>query len=151
MDWTSFGAVGPIAGLLTPLVMFLWKKYFPAVAAPEFAGVPTEVLRRRNDWIDHIANSLMILGASSAVIPWALGVPVTDLLAPALGFGLMLWLPALFILSVTLPHGSLRLREYLRWYELKWGIGLKSISYVYMPFYAAALLALCYALGRLVA
>jgi hypothetical protein len=64
----------------------------------------------------------------------------------------MLWLPALFIFAVTLPAGGpARFREFLRWYELKWGIGQRSISAVYMPFYAFGLIGLGYAVVRLLA
>jgi len=55
--------------------------------------------------------------------PWPLG----------LGLGLMVILPTLFILMVTLPQGSVRVREFMRFYETKWGIGIRGLRWIYVP------------------
>lgn len=152
IDFNILAAACPVAAVLTPLAMHAWKKLFPAQTPREFARTDRSELRRRNDWIDRLASTLMVLGAAAAVLPWMAGVPFDDPLAPSLGFGLMLWLPALFILAATLPlGGAARFREFLHWYELKWGIGARSISAVYMPFYALGLIGLGYAAFRLLA
>jgi hypothetical protein len=93
----------------------------------------------------------MFVGLMSFVFPYAQGTPPNDPIGGALGLGLMMWLPGSFVMAVTLPHGTTRFREFLRWYELKWGIGIRGITYVYVPFFVFGAAALCYALQWFVA
>jgi hypothetical protein len=150
MDWTSPGFAGAVAALLTPLVVLIWQKVFPVSSFSQFDLIGREDLQRRNNWIDRTATFLMFAGLVSFVVPYAHGAQRNDPIGLALGFGLMMWLPASFVMTVTLPRGANRFREFLRWYELKWGIGIRGITYVYVPLFVLAALALVYVLQRYV-
>jgi hypothetical protein len=51
----------------------------------------------------------------------------------AVSFGLMVALPVFAIAVITLRKGYSRLWEFWRFYETKWGIGLRGIAWVYIP------------------
>ena len=53
--------------------------------------------------------------------PWLIGFAI----------GSMVVLPSAVIAVLTLPRGAVRFREFWRYYEVKWGIGLKGIAWVY--------------------
>jgi len=150
IDWTSPQVHGAIGAALTPIVIAIWKRLFPVSSFSEFDHVRRDDLKRRNNWIDWIATLVMFLGLASWFVPYSKGLPTNDPIGAALGFGLMMWLPASFILIVTLPRGLSRFREFLWWYELKWGIGIRGIAYVYVPLFVFAAAALIYAFRRLV-
>jgi hypothetical protein len=64
----------------------------------------------------------------------ALPLLKSERLAPWLvGFALgnMVVLPTGVIAAITLPKGVARYREFWRFYEVKWGIGLRGIAWVY--------------------
>ena len=150
MDWTSPGFAGAIAALVTPLVVLIWQRAFPVSSFSQFDLVGRDELQRRNNWIDRAATFLMFVGLMAFVVPYVLGAPRNDPIGLALGFGLMMWLPASFVIGVTLPQGTNRFREFLRWYELKWGIGMRGIAYVYVPLFVLSAFALAYVLQRYV-
>jgi hypothetical protein len=91
------------------LLVKWWARLTPPASESEFDRLDFEALRARN-------------GLAPATF-WLL----------ALGFGLMVLLPVAYVAAVTLPHGAQRFREYWRFYELKWGIGLSGIRWVYIP------------------
>lgn len=150
MDWASPGFAGAVAALLTPLVVYMWQRAFPISSFSQFDLVGRDELQRRNNWIDRTATLLIFVGLASFAIPYTHGAQRNDPIGAALGFGLMMWLPAAFVIAVTLPRGINRFREFLRWYELKWGIGIRGITYVYVPLFVLAALALAYVLHRYV-
>ena len=45
----------------------------------------------------------------------------------------MVALPVAVIALITLRQGSDRFREFWRFYEIKWGVGLCGIAWVYLP------------------
>ena len=120
------------SAVLTPLVVSLWAKITPVAGQSEFDGMSSEQLRARNKWLDHAFTALMFVGLT-APIPF-LADPDAKPLAPwliGLAFGSMVVLPSAVIAALTLPKGAVRFREFWRFYEVKWGIGLKGIAWVY--------------------
>ena len=132
------GAIGIIlstiaAAIGTPLIMKLWGRWSPPTRASEFDSVSKEELRRRNNWIDNVACSLALIGIFSPLLLYANGMSNRNPWPVGLGFGLMVILPVAFVSMFTLPQGFVRFREFWRFYELKYGIGVRGITYVFVP------------------
>jgi len=117
---------------LTPIIVALWAKVTPVATRSEFDHLGAGELRARNKWLDHCFTLLMFVGLlvpfafpqllkSEQHAPWLIG----------LGFGNTVVLPTAAIAAVTLPKGTARFREFWRFYEVRWGIGLRGIAWVY--------------------
>lgn len=120
---------------ITPVIVTIWGRLFPPSRDSEFSRIPPEILRRRNNWIDRLATVFCLAG-----IFCPLGLMAIDRSYEnnwwivGLGFGLCVILPSLFVMLATLPWGGFRrLQEFGRFYEVKWGIGLRGIAVVYVP------------------
>jgi hypothetical protein len=131
VDRTS--AVSVVASaVLTPLIVSLWAWITPVAGKSEFDGMSADQLRSRNKWLDRAFTVLMFVGMA-APIP-LLPNPDVKPLAPwliGLAIGSMVVLPSAVIAGLTLPKGAVRFREFWRYYEVRWGIGLKGIAWVY--------------------
>jgi hypothetical protein len=119
--------------VLTPLAMKMWGKLSPPNELSEFDELLPGELKRRNGWIDRISTLLCLIGICTPLWLYARGISKHNPWPLGLGFGLMVILPSLFVLSVTLPQGLRRLKEFGRFYELKYGIGIRGVLVVYVP------------------
>jgi len=131
VDLSSAISVAASAAL-TPLIVSMWAKITPVASQSEFDHMGADRLRSRNKWLDRTFTILMFVGLAIpiALIP-RLG---TGRLAPwliGLALGNMVVLPTAVIGALTLPKGAARFREFWRYYEVKWRIGLKGIAWVY--------------------
>jgi hypothetical protein len=120
------------SAVLTPLIVSLWARITPVAGQSEFDGMSADQLRSRNKWLDRAFTVLMFVGMA-APIPF-LPNPGAKPLAPwliGLAIGSMVVLPSAVIAALTLPKGAVRFREFWRYYEVRWGIGLKGIAWVY--------------------
>jgi len=117
---------------LTPIIVSLWAKITPVASRSEFDCIGAEQLKSRNEWLDRTFTALMFVGLV-APIPFIANVGARQLGPWLLGFafGNMVVLPSAVVAAVTLPKGPARFREFWRYYEVKWGIGLKGIVWVY--------------------
>jgi hypothetical protein len=121
-----------VAAFVAPLIMTLWNRLSPPAKSSPYDVFSEGELKYRNNRINIVASLLSLAGifvplafyANSAFSrnPWPLG----------LGFGLMVILPVAFISVVTLPKGIKRYGEFWRFYELKYGIGLRSLAIFYL-------------------
>lgn len=122
-----------IATAVTPLIVYLWGRAFPIANNSEFGSVDYDTLKKRNGWIDVIATLTMFIGV---LLPFLLvGLVRKDrvIWLPALAIGLMVISHFAWVCAVTLPSGAPRFREFWRFYELRWGIGISGIKLVYIP------------------
>lgn len=135
MDSSNMGiAVSAVAAAIgTPLLMKLWGKLSPPGQLPGCDQYSPEELRRRNNWIDLVGVVLSLSGICFPLFLYAKGVSKRNPWPVGLGFGLMVILPTAFFALVTLPKGRGRFREFWRFYELKYGIGLKGLTVVCVP------------------
>ncbi|QUM80423.1 hypothetical protein HWV01_09050 [Moritella sp. 5] len=121
---------------LTPIIMVLWSKFFPVNKNYELNFSSFDTLKRNNQWINNISVVLHFVGLSLPIpflqsitdnnpelVPWGI----------ALVFGSMVVIPFIFVSIVTLSFGFNRFREYWRFYELHYGIGIKGIKLVFIP------------------
>jgi hypothetical protein len=149
-DWWSPGVVsGVVGGLLTPLLMWAWGKAFPVAGNSGFDAVGFEELKRRNNWIDWISTALFFVGIGAGLATYAAGLSRYNPAGAAFGFGLMMWLPIVWLTIFSFLYGSTRLCEFLRFYELKHGVGRRGLGFAYIPLAIAALWCLFFALPRL--
>ena len=121
---------------LTPIILFLWGAVFPVTDEPEFDGYDFEAMKKRNKWINNISVALHFVGLCLP-IPFLVSATDSDPeLVPwgiALVFGSMVIVPFVFVTAITLPQGIKRFREYWRFYELHYGIGIRGIKAVFVP------------------
>jgi len=123
---------GAAAAILTPLIMALWSKMAPPAESSAFDHIDPDDLHDRNNGIDVVCQVLSVTGIFVPLGLMAVGVPPTFWLV-SLGFGLMVILPVSYITAVTYRGGIERFREFWRFYELKWKIGIRSIMWLYIP------------------
>jgi hypothetical protein len=120
------------SALVTPLVVALWARITPVAARSEFDHLTAASLRARNKWLDHCFTFFMFVGllvpfafitslSSERLAPWLVGVAI----------GNMVVVPTGVIAAITLPKGTVRFREFWCFYEVRWGIGLRGIAWVY--------------------
>ncbi len=142
MDGSNLGITlaGVAAAIGTPLLMKLWGKLSPPEAISEFDHYSPEDLKRRNNWIDRVGVFLSLSGIFLPLVLYANGVSKHNPWPVGLGFGLMVILPTAFFAIVTLPKGGDRFREFRRFYELKYGIGMRGLTVVYVPLACLGLL-----------
>lgn len=128
----SFALSTFAATLLTPLVVTLWSRAFPPAPLSEQENAQT--LRARNGWIDGIATVFMFVGLFLPLVLFGRNFNAVGIWAVGLMFGLMVSMHFLWVCVATIPFGGLnRFREFWRFYELRWGIGMKGIRAVYIP------------------
>ena len=131
--------VGVAAIALVPLIMLLWKRLAPPSGHSEFDDLGRDVLTKRNAKLDGLFTTLMFVGligpflVASRFLSGTHPKPLFLIGLGALSFGLMVTLPVAVIASLTLRQGGNRFREFWRFYEIKWGIGLRGIAWVYIP------------------
>ena len=134
MGWGHLIAASVASFVLTPLVMGAWHRLTPPAEASEFDALGSAALRARNKYLDYLFTVLMFVGL---VTPFAFirnaSSPTHAIALLGLAFGVMVDLPVAAIAGLTLPYGVSRFREFWRFYELKWGIGLRGIALVYTP------------------
>jgi hypothetical protein len=124
--------------LLVPLIMALWKWLAPPARESAFDSMGRDLLAQRNKKLDWLFTALMFVGLMSPLsiaLMFLKAKPSNPLLAIGLGassFGLMVARPVLVIALITLREGVGRFREFWRYYEVKWGIGLRGIAWVYV-------------------
>ena len=131
-----------IATVITPLIVYLWARVFPVANNPEFASLDYATLKKRNGWIDAVATLMMFIGLLLPIL--FVGSVRRDrvMWLVALAIGLMVIAHFVWICAVTLPNGRVRLREFWRFYELRWGIGIRGIKVVYIPLGALGVFAM---------
>jgi hypothetical protein len=92
------------------------------------------VLRARNRYLDHLFTFLMFVGLFTPFAFIRGAATRTHAIALlGLGFGLMVDLPVAVIAGITLRHGVPRFREFWRFHETRWGVGVRGIALVYTP------------------
>jgi hypothetical protein len=133
---------GLVGGLLTPFVVRWWSRSAPPAKTSEFDELGSERLRARNNRIDVIGTTLSFCGLLTAFpfyfgsahsnSPWPLGM----------GFGMMVIFPVTFFWLATRNGGIARWHEFWRFYELKWGVGLRGLRWVYVPIAALGIVSL---------
>jgi len=128
-----FGMVSLSVGMLTPMLMGLWSKLSPPGEASPFDVFDPSVLHSRNNWIDRVGCVLCLAGIFAPILLYGLGVVSSRSPWPlGIGCGLMVILPTIFVALVTLPRGMARYREFWRFYELRYKIGLPSLFALYV-------------------
>ena len=130
MDWAQTLPMAA-AALLTPIVIYLWGRAFPP--SPASLGERLEALKARNGWVDGVATLFMFAGLAAPFVYFGRDVNSVGLPIVGLMFGLMVIFHFLWVCIATLPFGVERFREFWRFYELRWGIGVKGIQFVYIP------------------
>ena len=122
-----------VSAVVTPLVIYLWGALFPPEENLNFQHLSDEELYSRNNWIDVTAQVLCVLPIILTLVLleswkinsfgfWGIGFV----------FGLMVIFPCIFIAIVTLPKGIKRFYEFWYHYENTYGIGIKSLTVVYI-------------------
>ena len=132
MKYSILSSVGASV-VLTPLLVKLWTRLAPPATTSEFDHLGLDALRARNGRTDNIATLLSMIGICVPLVVIYLGLLPPSAWLLGLGFGLMVLLPVGYIGVVMLPHGVERFHEFWRFYELRWGIGLRGIRIVYIP------------------
>jgi hypothetical protein len=120
---------------LTPVVMALWQRAAPPTDCSEFDALGL-ALTERNGRLNSLFTFLMFVGLL-VPLPFLLSLPASSGLRAfgfvALAFGLMVDLPVVVIGVITMREGIKRFQEFWRFYEIKYGIGLRGIAWVYIP------------------
>ena len=126
-------ASGVVGGLLAPLIVHWLGRAAPPAETSEFDSLGIETLRARNNQIDVVGQVLSFCGLLTAFpfyfgplnseSPWPLGM----------GFGMMAIFPVTYFWIATRGGGLRRWHEFWRYYELKWGVGLRAVRWVFGP------------------
>jgi hypothetical protein len=130
---------GAIALLLTPLLVLLWRRLSPPSETSEFDPLGPALLAKRNGWLNGLFTFLMFVGLALPLVLCLLFLrakppnPLFPVGLLFLSFGLMVLLPVAVVACITLREGAPRFLEFWRFYELRWGIGLRGIAWVYAP------------------
>ena len=128
--------------VLTPLLVRLWSRLTPPANTSDFDHLGFDMLRKRNGGKDNVASLLSIVGICLPIVAIYFRLLPETFWLVGLGFGLMILLPVAYIAAVTLPDGTQRFHEFWRFYELKWGIGLRGIRLLYIPIAVLGLVSL---------
>jgi hypothetical protein len=128
--------------VLTPLLVRLWSRLTPPASTSDFDHLDFEMLRKRNGGKDNLATLLSLVGICLPLVAIYFRLLPATFWLVGLGFGLMVLLPVTYIAAVTLPDGIQRFHEFWRFYELKWGIGLRGIRLIYIPIAVLGLVSL---------
>ncbi len=119
--------------LLTPIIVYWWSRAFPVHNNPEFAALDHESLKKRNGWIDLIATVMMFVGLALPFLPLPFVRKENAMWLAGLAIGSMVIFHFLWVCAATRSFGGRRSREFWRFYELRWGIGIGGIKFVYIP------------------
>lgn len=119
--------------VLTPIIVYLWGRAFPVRNDPRFAAFDYQTLKKRNGWIDLVATAMMFagLGTPLLLIPFVRKENAMWLVGVAIGS--MVILHFLWVCVATRSFRGQRAQEFWRFYELRWGIGITGIKFVYVP------------------
>jgi hypothetical protein len=124
---------GLVGGLLTPLIVHWWSRAAPPAETSEFDSLGMGVLRARNNRIDVIGTLLSFCGLLIA-FPFYFGSEKSNSWWPiGMGAGMMVIFPVTYFWVATRHGGIARWHEFWRFYELKWGIGLRGLRWLYVP------------------
>jgi hypothetical protein len=116
---------------LTPLIMLILSKCFPASLDAKQTKFSEHELRRRNSWINSVACFFCILGAISAFPLYIKGLPKNDLWGFGFSFGMMIICPVTWVGMITLPQGRGRWLEFWHFYALKYQINTRFLLYCF--------------------
>ena len=94
--------------VLTPVVMTIWRRFTILMIVGLFIPL------------------LLLLASPSKSLSRLLGFL-------ALQFGLMIDLPVAVIAAMTMRQGIKRFQEFWRYYEIKYGIAIRGIAWIYIP------------------
>jgi hypothetical protein len=120
------------ASLLTPIVITLWSRTFPPALLGEMEN--KEELHKRNGWIDSVATIFMFAGMFLPFLLFRSNFNSIGIWAIGLMLGLSVSFHFIWVCLATLPFGGVgRFREFWRFYEIKWGIAMNGIRFVYIP------------------
>ena len=126
-------ASGLAGGVLTPLIIRWWSRATPPAETSEFDSLGKDELRERNGRIDTIGTFLSFCGLATA-FPFYFGaVPTNNGWPLGMGFGMMVIFPVTWFWLATRRGGIKRWHEFWRFYELKWGVGLRGLRWLYVP------------------
>ena len=133
---------GLVGGLLTPFIVRWWSRATPPAETSEFDSLGIETLRARNNRIDVVGQILSICGLLTA-FPFYFGPLASNSPWPlGMGFGMMVIFPVTYFWFATRRGGLVRWYEFWRYYELKWGVGLRGLRWLYIPIAALGLVSL---------
>jgi hypothetical protein len=141
---TSLSVVitGLVGGLLTPLIVRWWSRATPPAETSPFDSLGMEVLRARNNRIDNIGTVFSFCGMLTAFPFYFGGAKSNNFWPVGLAMGMMVIFPVTFFWLATRHGGVARWHEFWRFYELKWGIGLRGLRWVYVPLAGLGLVSL---------
>lgn len=124
---------GLMGALLTPLIVRWWSRAAPPAETSEFDSLGMDALRARNSRIDNVGTVLSFCGLLTA-FPFYFNSSATNSWWPlGMGFGMMVIFPVTYFWLATRGGGLARWYEFWRFYEIKWGIGLRGLRWVYVP------------------
>lgn len=126
--------------VLTPIIVYIWSHAFPVLQEAEFDSVNYETLKKRNGWIDWVATLMMFLGLAVPFILYPFIKESNAFWLAGLAVGSMIIFHFIWVCAATRSFGGRRAREFWRFYELRWGIGIAGIKFVYIPIGAFGLL-----------
>jgi hypothetical protein len=116
---------GLVGGLLTPLIMYWWKRVAPPAETSDFDAMGIDAQHARNNRIDVVGTVLSFCGLLTAS-PFYFGPMKTNSFWPlGMGVGMMVIFPLTFFWIATRRGGIARWREFWRLDELKWGVSLR--------------------------
>lgn len=117
-----------ISAIATPRIIVVWGLAFPPSEKSRFNKFSAEELKKRNNLLEVITQWSSLLGIAFPLLYFNEGeLDAFGLWVVGFAFGSMVAIPCLIVSLVTLPKGRERFFEYWRFYELKYGIGIKSI------------------------
>ncbi len=128
--------------LLTPVIMKYWRKLSPVPTLSKYDKIGQEQLRKRNNKIDILFTILMFIGFMIPSLLYYFQIGPQNGWPLGLAFGFMIMLPVTVVSIITLREGTDRFNEFWRYYELKWGIGLKGIRLLYITTSVVGLISL---------
>ena len=98
----------------------------------EFDSPDFETMKRRNAWIDNVATLVMFIGFVAPLVLihsyhgsvfWIFGLMFGDLVIGHISS----------VSLITLPMGATRFREYWRYYDSRWRVGISGMKFLYIP------------------
>lgn len=121
------------SAVLTPLIVYLWSRAFPVRDDLEFASIDYKTLKKRNGWIDWIATVMMFVGLAVPLVVFPFVRKDNAMWLVGLAIGSMIIFHFLWVCVATRSFAGRRAREFWRFYEVRWGIGMAGIKFVYIP------------------
>ncbi len=127
----------------TPLIMRALAKAFPVRTDADTQDISPKLLHSRNNWIDNVACFLAIVGICAPLPLYAYVLDKHNPWGVGFGFGLMVILPTLWVATITLPKGVARWVEFWRFYERKYKINLRGVTYIFVPIAVLGVISAC--------